>query len=42
MIDWVPVKAMADIALDVTGLTIEVKVKEVQGYFHGASPGMTN
>jgi thioester reductase-like protein len=41
VVDWIPVEDVAELILDVTGVTVPVQPSEVSGYFHAVNPATT-
>ncbi|OIW26213.1 acetyl-CoA synthetase-like protein [Coniochaeta ligniaria NRRL 30616] len=41
VVDWTPSEDMAGLILDVSGVTVDIPVKHVEGYFHGVNPRTT-
>lgn len=41
VVDWVPLEDMAGLILDVAGVTVDIPVTDIAGYFHGVNPRTT-
>ncbi|KAL2146404.1 hypothetical protein VTI28DRAFT_4157 [Corynascus sepedonium] len=40
-IDWTPIEGIANLVLEVSGVTCQVPVEDINGYFHGINPVTT-
>ena len=40
-IDWTPIEGIANLVLEVSGVTAKVPIKDISGYFHGINPSRT-
>ncbi|SPO06339.1 related to nonribosomal peptide synthetase MxcG (component of the myxochelin iron transport regulon) [Cephalotrichum gorgonifer] len=40
-VDWTPIEAIAQMVLEVSGITSRVSLPDVSGYFHGVNPSTT-
>jgi thioester reductase-like protein len=40
-IDWIPVEHIANIILDISGITSDMPIEKISGYFHGVNPSTT-
>ncbi|KAF7553528.1 hypothetical protein G7Z17_g3538 [Cylindrodendrum hubeiense] len=38
VVDWIPIEDVAELILDVSGVTVQVPVSEISGYFHAVNP----
>jgi len=41
VVDWTPIEGMANLVLEVSGITIPVSLRDINGYFHGVNPSRT-
>ena len=41
VVDWTPIEGMANLVLEVSGITIPVPLRDINGYFHGVNPSRT-
>ena len=40
-VDWTPIEGIANFVLEASGVTCNVLVKDINGYFHGINPAKT-
>ncbi|KAL2129416.1 hypothetical protein VTI74DRAFT_7827 [Chaetomium olivicolor] len=40
-IDWTPIEGIAKLVLEVSGVTCQVPIEDINGYFHGINPSTT-
>jgi thioester reductase-like protein len=40
-VDWTPIEGIANLVLEASGVTCNVPVKDINGYFHGINPAKT-
>lgn len=40
-VDWTPIEGIAELVLEVSGMTCEVRVEDINGYFHGINSSKT-
>ncbi len=40
-IDWTPIEGIANLVLEVSGVTTKVPIRDISGYFHGINPSRT-
>lgn len=40
-VDWTPIEGIAKLVLEVSGVTCDVPIDEINGYFHGINPSKT-
>lgn len=38
VVDWIPVEDVAELILEISGVTVEVPAAEISGYFHAVNP----
>ena len=41
VVDWTPIERVAQLVLDVLGVSGDVDAKDINGYFHGVNPSTT-
>ncbi|KAL6399894.1 Carboxylic acid reductase [Ilyonectria robusta] len=38
VVDWIPIEDVAELILEISGVTVEVPAAEISGYFHAVNP----
>jgi thioester reductase-like protein len=42
VVDWTPIERIAKMVLEVSGITVQVPLSQINGYFHGVNPESTS